>query len=269
VGFFMPQTVFIQAFHFSTAAASVVLLLQKKNKATRKMSRDTIVMLSGWAGSGKDTVAQHLCASHQFVRVSFADHLKDRVAHDYQVDRSALDLREFKEQPLLHYPVLTTDPLSQYLGALMKLEFRTAEGKRDDGTSTLYWTPRAIAIVEGNLKRCVNPNHWVDRVCDHFQPGTSYVVSDWRFRHELHAIQLNCALKKLPHRIVTVRINRFAQCVSTDVSEHDLDQYPFEHVLDNRAPTLPALFQSMDDVLYAAAGPLPVADGVHCSHVGN
>ena len=50
-----------------------------------------IVGICGLIGSGKDTIADHLVKDHNFVKISFADKLKDTVATLFDWDRTLLD----------------------------------------------------------------------------------------------------------------------------------------------------------------------------------
>ena len=50
-----------------------------------------IIGICGLIGSGKDTIADHLVKDHNFVKISFADKLKDTVATLFEWDRDLLD----------------------------------------------------------------------------------------------------------------------------------------------------------------------------------
>ncbi len=50
-----------------------------------------IVGICGLIGSGKDTIAEHLIQNHKFVKISFADKLKDAVATMFDWPRDMLD----------------------------------------------------------------------------------------------------------------------------------------------------------------------------------
>ena len=50
-----------------------------------------LIGICGLIGSGKDTVAQNLIDNHNFVKISFADKLKDAVASMFSWDRELLD----------------------------------------------------------------------------------------------------------------------------------------------------------------------------------
>lgn len=58
-----------------------------------------IVLLSGWLGSGKDTVGDYLCNLNDkpFTRVAFADALKDEVSRIHKIDRALMDTQEGKK----------------------------------------------------------------------------------------------------------------------------------------------------------------------------
>ncbi len=67
-------------------------------------SRPRIISLSGFAGSGKDTVADYLCQHHGYKRISFAAPLKDACAAIFGWDREMLEgrtatAREAREVP--------------------------------------------------------------------------------------------------------------------------------------------------------------------------
>jgi hypothetical protein len=50
-----------------------------------------IIGICGLIGSGKDTIADYLTKDHNFVKISFADKLKDAVAEMFNWDRELLD----------------------------------------------------------------------------------------------------------------------------------------------------------------------------------
>lgn len=192
-----------------------------------------IIALSGWRGSGKDMVALHLEQECGFHRMSFAGLLKDMVANDYELERVWLDDRELKEAALLQYPVEPKDAFTAAIAGLLDKEFAHVNGSR-------YWTPRAICILEGSVKRSVNPNFWVDYVAQKMIPGQHYVISDVRYKNELHRLQ-----EKFPGKVTSVRIERFDTIASTDPSERDLDDEQFDYVIDNRGKTIQEVFDQV------------------------
>lgn len=86
-----------------------------------------IISLSGFAGSGKDTVAQYLVEEYGFTKVSFGAAVKDVVASVFQWDRALLEgdtqeSRDWREQvdpwwsQELGMPDLTPRKALQYVG---------------------------------------------------------------------------------------------------------------------------------------------------------
>ena len=86
-----------------------------------------IIGVCGFIGSGKDTVADYLTNFHGFRRESFANSLKDAVAHVFGWDRTMLEgrtkqAREWREQvdpwwaERLDIPTLTPRWILQYWG---------------------------------------------------------------------------------------------------------------------------------------------------------
>lgn len=179
-----------------------------------------IIALSGWRQSGKDTTAHYLVNEYGYIQMSFAASLKDMVATTYGVDREILDSPTHKEMPLINYPVIPTDPFTSHIHQLLASELRSG-----------YWTPRALCILEGSIKRSVNANYWVQSVIRKAidNPQNHYVISDVRYRSEMDALNI-----MLPDQVAPVRIERFDSIDTLDPSERDLDFYPFAHRLPNR-----------------------------------
>lgn len=167
------------------------------------MTGAVIVMLSGWAGSGKDAAASILVKQHGFERVAFADALKIDAAQ-----RSGLPLHTFhsaeKDEPLL-------SPCPVYPDAK---------------------TPRDILLQLALHMRATNPDIYADSIICHIVESAKeqqFVVSDWRYRREATRIQ-----EMLPMaRILRVRILRTGIDQSSDPSEHDLDDEHMDIIIEN------------------------------------
>lgn len=185
-------------------------------------------MISGWRNSGKDTAADHLVRKHGFIKLSFAGALKDMVAEQYGVPRHYFDDRELKEKALLQFPLHDKDGFTKQVNGIMCSEMAEHDG-------ALYHTPRSLCILEGSIKRSVDPNYWVKRATRNLDPNKNYVISDWRYCSEHEALaHLNP---------VTVRVERFLETTSTDPSERDLDSFGFVYLVGNGGSV--ALFEAI------------------------
>jgi hypothetical protein len=213
------------------------------------MVKTTIFALSGWKGSGKDTVAGLLSG---FTRVAFADKLKDTVATMFKVPRADLDDPAKKEAPILTMPVVATQAIPRIVIDKLIREFRLDEqqiptcgpGWHDyydtdgyllQGNCRYYWTPRALCILIGTMMRTVIPSYWIDQTLDSIQVGGQYVITDVRFPEEIRLLKDHA--RKLNAIVVFIRVNR-AEAIersrlTTDESEHALDNYSFDYCITN------------------------------------
>ena len=161
-----------------------------------------IIMLSGWARSGKDAAATLLEEEFHFTRVAFADVLKSDVA-----TRTGLPLTDFttaaKDMPL-------QEPCTLYPYAK---------------------TPRDILLMHALIVRTGNPNIYSEHIAEVIKTDLNgrWVVSDWRYRAEYETLRSNIQ----GVRILRVRIERPGVVPSVDPSEHDLDTEPMDIVLHN------------------------------------
>lgn len=125
----------------------------------------------------------------------------------------------------------------------------------------LHWTPRAILIVEGNVKRTVNINFWVDQVFDQIIKSfelnhqTKFCISDFRFPNEYFRL----IERALQHQqvsnvnidIVPIRLARNEKTsTSTDESEVALDNFQqFKIRIENENMSLTEFHQYIDQHL--------------------
>ncbi len=214
-----------------------------------------VVAISGWVTSGKDTMANLLIEKYGFKRIGFADPLKDNVARDFNLDRASLDDQNQKNLPLLDMPVSLRDGFTKNLGSFMVREFRTAAGKvcktgqlatidgvedfygvGDNGeVEKLYWTRRALCILEGSTKRTADSDYWVKRAMQNAKENgiELVVISDLRYKNEMAGIKMSLGKDD---QLTTVRVNRYDEhpTNSQDPSERDLDDAAFDVTISNR-----------------------------------
>jgi len=156
-----------------------------------------VLWLSGFAGSGKDTVAAILCKKLDYYRVAFADMLKDYVAEKYRFNRILCD---------------------------------TVEGKNT--IVALGKTVRELLIEESAAAKTNNLNIFAEQALRKIiGSGQDFIViSDWRYPHEYEFIT-----KALGPTVdhTTIRIVRPGLPSLSDPSEHALDVWPFELTILN------------------------------------
>lgn len=215
-----------------------------------------VIAVSGFKGSGKDTVAAYLANEYNFERQAFADILKNMVSEQYDIPRSWCDDPVYKEWPLQQYPVDSKDKFTAVIHDLLKNEFKEHwQQNEDEFIITKCWTPRALCILEGSIKRSVNSNYWTQQVinninlCQEVDRFTghvldiNFVISDLRYRSEVEQLR-----KEYGKDLLTVRINRFDSVNTTDPSEVDLIGTKFDVTIDNKG-SLEDLYKQLDSLM--------------------
>jgi len=163
----------------------------------------TIIMLSGKAGSGKDYTANWLVKNKGFTRFAFADHLKDLVSYRYNIKRSLFDTQEGKKIQIV------------------------AEGEK--------FSLRYLLIATAKMERYKNNLVFVNKVKTDIEasPCKKIVISDFRYPEEYHALKdYFCGIQS-GGSIETIRVECRTFVDINDVSESQLDSFPFDTTIPN------------------------------------
>lgn len=163
--------------------------------------------LSGYARTGKDTVANILVNEHGFERVSYADALKDTAMRiDPMIETSFCESRDG------HRPL--TEIVTQH-----------GWEKAKDGYPEVR---RFLQSLGKALRDVVDENVWVNLAFSkiNYDYGTRYVIPDMRFPNEMGAIRFVGGK--------TVRIERPGYGpVNGHISETAIDDAKFDYTLSN------------------------------------
>lgn len=155
-----------------------------------------IILITGYAGSGKDAAGTILQSSN-YRRFAYADILKIQTAHNYG------------------FPFELT---------------QTQEGK---ASLVANKTVRQLLIEEAALMKELHndPAYWAKLLSKAIRESkeTRVVITDWRYKAELANLQ-----NEFPEaEITTLRIYRPSVFPSSDHSEHELDNYTCTHTIAN------------------------------------
>jgi len=160
-----------------------------------------IIGLSGYARSGKDTAADRLVNNHGFVRYSFA--------------------APMKEAMYILNPIVGSDGIGPFKYKNLVDTYGLDKAKES------YPEIRRLLQVFGTEvgRDMFGANFWVDLALNKIDVDKA-VISDVRFKNEADAI------KKSGGQVW--RINRHGiGPVTNHSSEIDLDEYGFDHIIDN------------------------------------
>ena len=156
-----------------------------------------IIGLSGYAQSGKDTVAQVLVDNYGFTRIAFADKIREFL---YEVN-----------------PMVGCSP-SGYLKDLVDLE----------GWEKAKQEPQVRRLLQDlgvGARKVFGDDFWIKQALKNIDQG-NYVITDVRFKNEATAIWL------MPGKIW--RVTRpGVTAVNAHVSETQMDDYPVDHFVKN------------------------------------
>jgi hypothetical protein len=158
-----------------------------------------IIGLSGYAKSGKDTIGQML-VQLGYTRVAFADNVR---VLTYEVDPEAARLIDLIGQG--------------------ESDFQTRANKAKLQSS---YVREALQRVGNKAREVLGEDIWIRAALEPLHASGYFVVTDVRYRNEVEAI--------VERGGKVVRVTRPDVGPANDhVSEHDLDDYPFDWYLAN------------------------------------
>lgn len=161
-----------------------------------------IIGLSGWARSGKDTVADHLVKKHGFVKMAFADPM-----------RQALYLLN----PRIQVAELNNVSLA---AAVDGLGWELLKEESPDIRPLMQRLGTEVG------RQLFGETFWVDLAMRQVEQHENVVISDCRFQNEADAI--------IAAGGMVVRVNRPGLEPANDhISERALDDFTFDEVIEN------------------------------------
>ena len=198
----------------------------------------TIILISGRASSGKTTLANYLVSHYGFESLAFANILKDQVSDRYNISRYYFDDTTLKETPLMNYPVNRSLPLIDITFDDLKNHYKYYNNK-------WYHTPRSLLILEGSyMARAIDPDIWINSIIRKIKTSNNkdFVIGDLRYSNEAEKI------KQVYADVKILRINRYDKHTTNDISESGMDNYNFDHILDNKG-SLDELYIKIDQLI--------------------
>ncbi len=179
-----------------------------------------LIGLSGWARSGKDTIADHLVKNHNFKKLSFGQKVKDAL-YALNPDYNGKTLQEAVDEK--GWDIIKED---LYVRGLLQ-RMGTEVGRNLFGEN--FWVDQTLNIYFSD----VNSKQYLEMYHGNF------ILSDVRFKNEADAIRGKGGY--------IWRINRPGVRAPNDhPSEHDLDDYEFDRIINNDG-TLEELLNKISD----------------------
>jgi hypothetical protein len=170
-------------------------------------TRTRVLLVSGWAGSGKDAVATAL-GRYGYRRIAFADPLKRHVAAITGIPEAVFHSHTLKDRPFTGPP---------------PLDYPTAR------------TPRDVLLQHAVAARERDPDVYAREIATEIRdnPGLHHwVISDWRYRREYSFLR-SALPPRENYELIRVRVSRPGIVPSIDHTEHDLDDEEMDHIVEN------------------------------------
>lgn len=156
-----------------------------------------IIGLTGYAQSGKDTVANILVDKYGFTRIAFADKIREFL---YSIN-----------------PMISGEPLQ------IKVDVEGWEKAKQHPE-----VRRLLQVTGTSARKLFGSQFWINQTLRHFATEPKIVIADVRFRNEADFLKANGGQ--------VWRIQRIGvDAVNNHVSEKDMDDYKVDQTFANNS----------------------------------
>lgn len=200
-----------------------------------------IIGISGYSGSGKDTIGriiQYLLSDSKHIPLNHVlDHYTE---HEWWLEeRSGWEVKKFAGKLKQVASLLTGIPIEKFEDQ----EFKKTYLSQEWSTHGLPITVRQFLQLLGTdaLRESLHPNTWLNALICEYTPLSKWIITDLRFPNEAKAIKDKGGL--------VIRVDRpFYKPVNNHWSEVALDSWSFDYKIAN-ASDIVALAFTIEGIL--------------------
>jgi hypothetical protein len=166
-----------------------------------------IIGLTGYAQSGKDTVAKVLVEQYGYIRVAFADRIRDFL---------------FESNPMFDSVAGEPKFVKDYV-----IKYGWEDAKKNPQIRRLL---QNVGVAARNI---FGEEFWIDQAMRQLDPDSNYVITDVRFINEADALrQMGRFIEGLDVQLWRIK-RAGVEAVNDHVSEHELDGYKVDQIFTN------------------------------------
>jgi dephospho-CoA kinase len=183
-----------------------------------------IIAICGKKGSGKDTIGNYLCEKYDFLKLNFADPLKEACKHIFELTDEQLygDKKEIIDE----YWNITPREIMQFVGTeLLREQLKNKFNNIGSNIWTMLMKKKIANILEKNSEQNI-------------------VISDLRFLNEYNLLNsLNGVILKVTNNNVKNFIG------NTHESETEMDNIKYNYIIENNLE-LSDLYEKIDFLMH-------------------
>ena len=185
-----------------------------------------IIALSGYAKSGKNTVAGII----QYLLTKSPINLAESTLKEYSINQwwlegeSGWEQKGFADKLKEVASLLTGIPIEKFHDQDFKLTNLPPQWNNHGMPMTVREFLQKLGTDA--LRDGLHPNTWVNALMSEYKPDSNWIITDCRFINEANAVKKENG--------IIVRVNRMGIVpVNNHSSETGLDGYEFDHVIEN------------------------------------
>jgi dephospho-CoA kinase len=192
------------------------------------MKNINIILISGHAGVGKDTVANYICKKYNYRSIAYADPIKTFCSENMKIPLKYFYDQELKTKDLTSFgwPNFTPRKLIQFIGTNL---FR-------ENLDENFWVKCLVKRIESYILT------------------TNFIITDARYQNELYPERffMDTEINVNSKKIIQIKRKGYNGNPIGGIQSHSSEneiQLPSNTIIINNDGSLENLYQTVDDIL--------------------